>query len=70
MRRFPYSQIGKNPLHIMIFSFVNLTKSSDLCTEKKKLMSHHLKNRRLRYEEDDDSGNDDGHDYLCQRNEL
>jgi hypothetical protein len=50
--------------------FVNLTKSSELCSEKKKLMSHHLKYRRLRYEEDDDSGNDDGHDYLGQRNEL
>ena len=27
-------------------------------------MSHHLKYRRLRYEEDDDPGSDDGHDYL------
>jgi hypothetical protein len=40
-------------------------------------MSHHLKYRRLRYEENDreheafdDPGSDDGHDYLGQRNEL
>ena len=33
-------------------------------------MSNPLTNRRLRYEEDDDPGSDDGHDYLGQRNEL
>ena len=41
----------------------------DLCIviQKQSLI---LKDRRHSYEEDDDSGNDDGHDYLCQSNEL
>jgi hypothetical protein len=29
-----------------------------------------IKDRRQSYEEDYDDGNDDGHDYLCQSNEL
>jgi hypothetical protein len=33
-------------------------------------INNNLKYRRHDYEEDDDSGNDDGHDYLGQRNEL
>ena len=60
----------ENPPPYYDFSFVNLKKSSELCTVIKKQNVELLKYRRHDYEEDDDPGNDDGHDYLGQRNEL
>ena len=65
---FPYEVIGKIPFHFRNNPFDSswkvLTFAMWLINDKVQLLKF------ISYEKDDVYGNDDGHDYLCQRNEL